>query len=80
MSPPSVPQSLFRESLLVEPLALPDALPSPIEPECPGLPSSDDGIRTLPLPGIRCPTCAANGQEVWVIPGRACGNCGTPCF
>ena len=32
------------------------------------------------LPGVRCPTCAANGLEIWVIPGRACGNCGTPCF
>ena len=30
------------------------------------------------LPGVRCQTCAANGQEVWVIPGRACGYCRTP--
>ncbi|KAK3366989.1 hypothetical protein B0T24DRAFT_535291, partial [Lasiosphaeria ovina] len=32
------------------------------------------------LPGVRCPTCASNGQEVWVIRGRACGHCGTACF
>ncbi|KAK0707302.1 hypothetical protein B0H67DRAFT_647497 [Lasiosphaeris hirsuta] len=39
---------------------------------------TDEGIRTLMLPGVRCPTCAANGSEVWVIPGRACGYCRTP--
>jgi hypothetical protein len=31
------------------------------------------------MPGVRCPTCAAAGQEVWVIPGRCCGICGTAC-
>jgi hypothetical protein len=31
------------------------------------------------MAGVRCPTCAANGQEVWVIPGKACGYCGTYC-
>ncbi len=31
------------------------------------------------MTGVRCPTCAANGQEVWVIPGRACAYCGTHC-
>ncbi|KAK3935075.1 hypothetical protein QBC46DRAFT_346993 [Diplogelasinospora grovesii] len=38
----------------------------------------EEGIRNIPLPGIRCQTCAAKGEEVWVIPGRACGSCGTP--
>ncbi|KAI2617174.1 hypothetical protein GGR54DRAFT_217202 [Hypoxylon sp. NC1633] len=28
-------------------------------------------------PGKRCPTCEAKGQEVWVLPGRDCGYCGT---
>ncbi|KAI1500666.1 hypothetical protein F5X99DRAFT_385612 [Biscogniauxia marginata] len=28
-------------------------------------------------PGKRCPTCQANGSEVWVLPGRCCGYCGT---
>ncbi|KAK3493020.1 uncharacterized protein B0T23DRAFT_154340 [Neurospora hispaniola] len=38
-----------------------------------------EGIRKAPgLPGIRCSTCAANGEVVWVIPGRACGFCRTP--
>ncbi|KAL2158802.1 hypothetical protein VTH06DRAFT_3994 [Thermothelomyces fergusii] len=36
------------------------------------------GIRSLPLPGIRCPKCAENGEEVWVIPGLLCGRCGAP--
>ncbi|KAL6871786.1 hypothetical protein J3F83DRAFT_760217 [Trichoderma novae-zelandiae] len=31
------------------------------------------------VPGTRCPTCALDGKEVWVIPGRCCGYCGTPC-
>lgn len=31
------------------------------------------------VPGTRCPTCALEGKEVWVIPGRYCGYCGTPC-
>ncbi|KAK4183186.1 hypothetical protein QBC35DRAFT_394395 [Podospora australis] len=35
-------------------------------------------IRTLPMPGILCQTCAAKGTEVWVLPGRACGYCRTP--
>ncbi|KAH7316482.1 hypothetical protein B0I35DRAFT_254837 [Stachybotrys elegans] len=36
-------------------------------------------IRHPKAPGTRCPTCAKAGQEVWVIPGRCCGYCGTPC-
>ncbi|CRK13151.1 hypothetical protein BN1723_003454 [Verticillium longisporum] len=31
------------------------------------------------LPGIRCPTCRDSGKEVWVLPGKECGYCGTPC-
>ncbi|VTT55264.1 unnamed protein product [Fusarium fujikuroi] len=30
-------------------------------------------------PGVRCPTCAIENKEVWVLPGRSCGYCGTPC-
>ncbi|KAH7232787.1 hypothetical protein BKA59DRAFT_408077, partial [Fusarium tricinctum] len=30
------------------------------------------------VPGTRCVTCAERGNEVWVIPGRCCGYCGTP--
>lgn len=33
----------------------------------------------LPMSGVRCSTCAANGQESWVIPGKTCGYCGTGC-
>ena len=33
----------------------------------------------MPMAGVRCPTCAIKGQEVWVIPGKACGYCGTAC-
>ncbi|POR33287.1 Uncharacterized protein TPAR_06514 [Tolypocladium paradoxum] len=31
------------------------------------------------LPGVRCPKCYAKGIEVWVIPGKSCRECGTPC-
>ncbi|RDA85105.1 hypothetical protein CP532_2039 [Ophiocordyceps camponoti-leonardi (nom. inval.)] len=31
------------------------------------------------LPGVRCPRCFARGVEVWVIPGKNCKECGTPC-
>ncbi|PHH89263.1 hypothetical protein CDD83_6382 [Cordyceps sp. RAO-2017] len=34
---------------------------------------------TAKLPGIRCPKCFAQGVEVWVIPGKNCKECGTPC-
>ncbi|CCD34774.1 hypothetical protein BofuT4_P099630.1 [Botrytis cinerea T4] len=38
------------------------------------------GTTQIPgMPGVRCPTCLAKGEEVWVIPGRACGACGTGC-
>ncbi|CZR64885.1 uncharacterized protein PAC_14785 [Phialocephala subalpina] len=32
-------------------------------------------VKSFPMTGVRCPTCAGNGQEVWVIPGRACAYC-----
>ncbi|KAK4224027.1 hypothetical protein QBC38DRAFT_371891 [Podospora fimiseda] len=41
-------------------------------------PYQGEGIRSLVMPGVLCPTCAEKGQEVWVIPGRACGYCRTP--
>ncbi|KAF4498432.1 hypothetical protein FAGAP_5392 [Fusarium agapanthi] len=28
---------------------------------------------------MSCPTCVVTGKEIWVPPGRCCGNCGTPC-
>ncbi|KAH6894143.1 hypothetical protein B0T10DRAFT_456389 [Thelonectria olida] len=31
------------------------------------------------IPGVRCPTCLGSGKEVWVLPGRTCGVCGTAC-
>ncbi|GES57614.1 hypothetical protein ATEIFO6365_0001090300 [Aspergillus terreus] len=34
---------------------------------------------SIPMPGVRCPTCQGNGEEVWVIPGKNCHKCGTPC-
>ncbi|KAF3765063.1 hypothetical protein M406DRAFT_322863 [Cryphonectria parasitica EP155] len=52
----------------------------PSSPPCPDLSSSDPNVRSRPLPGVRCPTCAQAGKESWVIPGRACSTCGTPCF
>lgn len=35
---------------------------------------------TIPqMPGVRCPNCQAQGKEVWVIPGKNCHICHTPC-
>jgi hypothetical protein len=34
----------------------------------------------MEMTGVKCPTCAADGKEVWVIPGKACGACGTACW
>ncbi|KAM3419281.1 hypothetical protein BST61_g5218 [Cercospora zeina] len=34
-------------------------------------------IRERPVPGRRCPNCAARGATVWVIPGKRCPSCGT---
>ncbi|TVY54298.1 hypothetical protein LCER1_G003375 [Lachnellula cervina] len=42
-------------------------------------PTNYPAVKSIPMTGVRCPTCAANGQESWVIPGRACGYCGTSC-
>ncbi|KAH6981913.1 hypothetical protein BKA56DRAFT_357541 [Ilyonectria sp. MPI-CAGE-AT-0026] len=39
----------------------------------------DRVVQANKVPGTRCPTCALTGKEVWVIPGRSCGYCGTPC-
>ncbi|XMA19060.1 hypothetical protein WAI453_011851 [Rhynchosporium graminicola] len=40
----------------------------------------DPAVRVVPgMPGVRCGTCAGNGTEVWVIPGKACHVCGSPC-
>ncbi|KAK1655954.1 hypothetical protein BDP81DRAFT_388816 [Colletotrichum phormii] len=41
--------------------------------------STKSGSKQHLLPGIRCPTCHASGKEVWVLPGKECGYCGTPC-
>ncbi|CAG8948752.1 hypothetical protein HYFRA_00001873 [Hymenoscyphus fraxineus] len=44
------------------------------------LQTTNPGVKVVPkMPGVRCPTCASNGQESWVIPGRQCGYCGTNC-
>ncbi|KAH7390206.1 hypothetical protein BKA64DRAFT_117225 [Cadophora sp. MPI-SDFR-AT-0126] len=48
------------------------------------LPTLNPSVKVVPLtneqmPGVRCGTCAGNGQDVWVIPGKACPVCGTPC-
>ncbi|RPB02288.1 hypothetical protein L873DRAFT_1733084 [Choiromyces venosus 120613-1] len=31
------------------------------------------------IPGVLCPTCDAQGVESWVIRGKVCSKCGTPC-
>ena len=39
------------------------------------LPEPSDAM----MPGVKCPGCAANDKETWVIPGKSCGVCGTEC-
>ncbi|OWP04001.1 hypothetical protein B2J93_680 [Marssonina coronariae] len=43
------------------------------------LPTLNPSVKAVPMTGVRCSTCAASGQESWVIPGKACPFCGTPC-
>ncbi|AEO65144.1 uncharacterized protein THITE_33145 [Thermothielavioides terrestris NRRL 8126] len=38
------------------------------------------GAHAQLMPGVRCPTCASNGVEVWVLEGRRCAKCGTACL
>ena len=33
----------------------------------------------MPMPGVKCPTCASRGIEQWVLPGKHCPNCATAC-
>ncbi|KAJ5469582.1 hypothetical protein N7539_009200 [Penicillium diatomitis] len=40
---------------------------------------SSANSRSTKMPGVRCPNCYAKGQEVWVIPGKSCHVCHTPC-
>ncbi|KAH7260848.1 uncharacterized protein BKA55DRAFT_535862 [Fusarium redolens] len=44
----------------------------------PSIEIDENNLRAL-KPGVRCPTCALEGKEIWVVPGRCCGYCGTPC-
>ncbi|KAH8155063.1 uncharacterized protein LAJ45_00072 [Morchella importuna] len=39
----------------------------------------DPIIKTVPVPGVKCPTCELAGVESWVIRGKVCSKCGTPC-
>ncbi|KAL1975154.1 hypothetical protein VTN31DRAFT_3546 [Thermomyces dupontii] len=36
-------------------------------------------LSSVPMPGVRCPTCEAQGIETWVIQGQNCHVCGTAC-
>jgi hypothetical protein len=44
-----------------------------------GLDITNLSMETIPMSGVRCPTCALSGKEIWVIPGRVCAYCGTAC-
>ena len=41
--------------------------------------SEDEGLREGPMAGVKCRQCEARGNEVWVIPGKNCHVCGSPC-
>lgn len=34
---------------------------------------------TIPMPGVKCPWHLEHGKVTWVIPGKNCPQCGTPC-
>lgn len=36
-------------------------------------------IYLMPMPGVKCPTCAERGIEQWVLPGKHCPRCSTAC-
>jgi hypothetical protein len=57
----------------LEKMDTPDAS-GPIQPST----EADHKVVKSSTPGVRCPTCALEGKEVWVLPGRCCGYCGTP--
>lgn len=31
------------------------------------------------MPGVKCPNCEKRGVEQWVLPGKYCPKCSTPC-
>lgn len=33
----------------------------------------------MPMPGIKCPRCAAKNVETWVLSGKCCPKCGLEC-
>ncbi|KAF5712162.1 zinc finger transcription factor ace1 [Fusarium mundagurra] len=47
----------------------------PIQPSI----EADHKLANSSTPGVSCPTCALESKEIWVLPGRCCGYCGTPC-
>jgi len=36
-------------------------------------------LPSMPMPGVKCPKCAAKGTETWVLQGKACPKCGQIC-
>lgn len=37
-------------------------------------------LKSMPVPGVKCPECSDKGKTVWVIPGCKCPECGHECF
>ncbi|EWG38783.1 hypothetical protein FVEG_01910 [Fusarium verticillioides 7600] len=67
----------YHDTVSLQPELECQAVNETLEPVGPLVLSS--AFRAQKVPGTRCPTCALAGKEVWVIPGRCCGYCGTPC-
>lgn len=40
---------------------------------------AESGVQDLHIPCVRCPTCAENGTETFVIRGKLCPVCNTAC-
>ena len=40
----------------------------------------DDGVKSLPMPGVKCPRCLEERNDtVWVLQGKNCPKCNYPC-
>ncbi|KAL2800932.1 hypothetical protein BJX66DRAFT_103170 [Aspergillus keveii] len=49
------------------------------QPVCAVKPLCHKPGNDMTMPGVRCPSCQRTGKETWVIPGKYCHICGTPC-
>ena len=44
-----------------------------------GINGSSNINQMSPMPGVRCPNCLKRDIIQWVLPGKHCPKCSTPC-